>query len=172
MISQALDPQAVTDADEADSPLERSQRLPAPNGKPDSTSFNPVPQINPTTGALDLTYSYNMDLVTSLMGARPANPRFDRLVPERYVWFTPQPPPTSGGGLATYYCQNYRLRRDRGNNVPQESDLLLAPGSYAVVGPREFTRVGASDDADPATDFDLSPQSIMHEGQDVSHHQQ
>ncbi len=49
MISQALDPQAVTDADEADSPLERSQRLPAPNGKPDSTSFNPVPQINPTT---------------------------------------------------------------------------------------------------------------------------
>ncbi len=51
--------------------------------------------------------------------------------------------------------------------MPRRSFVLLAPGSYAVVGPREFTRVGASDDGDATTFWDPSPQRILMGGNSV-----
>ncbi len=151
----------LNEAGAPDSLLERSQRG-TPTGKPDSTSFNPVPQINPTTGLIDPTYSYNLDLPTSI--ANQAATADNRLVPERYVWFTPQAPPNVGDGLATYFCRNFALAGDPGASAQRESFVKLAPGSYAVVGPRELTRMGAGDDGDATTYWDPSPHRLLLSG--------
>ena len=158
---QVVISEPLNDASSPESPLERSQRG-AGTGKPDSTSFNPVEQVNPATGLVDPTYSHSMDLVNSLVGLPPA--AADRINPERYVWFSPQGPPAAGTGLATFFCQNFAPSANPGNSLPQESFVKLAPGSYAVVGPREFTRIGASDDADAATYWDPSPHRILMSG--------
>ena len=168
VISKPLDPRPADPADPRtgeDSPLERSQRL-SPTGKPDSTSFNPVVGINATA-------SYNMDLATSLQGNVPPIPLVNRLLPERYVWFAHQRPPTRSnppmlmpgvewiGGPEqgnTYWGRNSILN-GRDNDLPQTSNLKLAPGSYAVVGPRELTRVGSGTDG--ISDGIPSPQSFI-----------
>ncbi len=148
----------LNESDSPDSPLERSQRG-SSTGKPDSTSFNPVLEVNPITGLVDLNLSYNMDLVSTLEGGAPAAE--DQIKPERYVWFTPQAPPNAGSGMATFFCRNFALAGDPGNALPRESFVRLAPGSYAVAGPRLFTRIGASNDNDATTFWDPSPQRIL-----------
>ena len=96
--------------------------------------------------------SFNLDLISALRGSTPD--ATDRLVPERYVWFTPQPPPETPDGYATFYCRN----------PDPVTGVKLAPGSYAVVGPRMLTRIGASDDNDSTTIRDQSPQRILMAG--------
>ncbi len=142
----------LNDGNSPDSLLERAERGTG-NGKPDSTSFNPMPTGVPAT-------SFNMDLPSSLRGAVPPSPQADQMALERYVWFTPQAPPTAGDGLATYFCRNFALGADPGNALQRESFVKLAPGSYAVVVPRLLTRIGASDDNDLTTFWDPSPHKI------------
>ena len=129
--------------DFTDSPLERSKRLDT-YGRPDTTSFHPD----------------NMDLADAQTGLPPT----DRIPPERYVWFAPQTPVVPLNMRNTFYSRNFNLGADPGPNQPRRSNVLLAPGSYAVVGPRLHTRVASIDDNDPTTFYDPSDQRISMAG--------
>ncbi|MFW6170542.1 MAG: hypothetical protein ACODAD_08630, partial [Planctomycetota bacterium] len=148
MISEPLN-----EADSPLSPLERSRRWTG-EGKPDSTSFNPQPTGNPNT-------AYNMDLPSSLRGDPLPSPDEDQIERERYVWFAPQAPPTARDGWRTFFSRNFALGEDLGNDRQRQSAVKLAPGGYAVVGPRELTRVSAADDNDPDNHWVPSPQRLL-----------
>jgi hypothetical protein len=97
--------------------------------KPDSTSFNP--------SDLDLAHSVGNTTVST-----------DQIPLERAVWFTPGFSYVTSSDYVGAFADFDSITESAAFRPTEVGGTLLTPGGYAVVGPRETTRVGMIDDGD------------------------
>ena len=86
---------------------------------------------------------------------------------ERFVWFTKNLTPNnglnvisnaaSGMRLGNVYFNKNDLDDPNDANDPDNVSPTLAPGQYAVIGPRQITRFGQTKDSNATNDFDYRP---------------
>jgi hypothetical protein len=98
--------------------------------KPDTLNFDPVPPIGGFGGLPGTLQGFSHGSVFD--SASPGG----AVTPERLVWFTTVVPTIAPSDLAiSFYNANLAYE-------PTAAPSLLAPGQYAVVGPRPVTHVG------------------------------
>ncbi len=81
---------------------------------------------------------------------------------ERIVWLGSTPPPANGANnpnarTGVFYNRNPKIYN---NNQPNQAKAYVAPGGYAVVGPRAVTYVGSRDPHGSPPYGSPSPQSL------------
>ena len=73
----------------------------------------------------------------------PTNPT-PKLPIERFVWLAPHNPPNDIDGDRTYYGRTGKMDPEIETTLQRTSTVLLSRGRYAVVGPRDRTKIGTT----------------------------